>query len=437
MKSCADLDIDRRAEWLRLSDAIEKNPDVLVIGGGVIGVCAAYALSTRQKRVVVIDAGSIGAGSSYGNAGLIVPSHSLPLAVPGVIGKGLRWMLDKESPFYIRPRADSALFSWLLKFRAAATEERFRQSLPVLGNLLRASRELYDDWTKLPGMECAFEDKGLLYLYRTAKGLDEGRHEADLVAEVGLSPRFMDQAEVQQLIPRVRSGIAGGIRYSEDAHLDPQAFVLGMARQAEGNGAAFFDHTEAIGFKTAGREITTVKTTKGDIYPDQVVLATGAWTPAVARELELKIPIQAAKGYSLTFRRPDWSPPMPLNLSEAKVAVTPMGSHLRLAGTLELAGMDLSINARRVDAIRRGAGTFLEGMDNLELLEIWRGLRPCTPDGLPILGTSSAWDNLIVAAGHAMIGMSLGPVTGEVVAQLASGEVPDFNLDPLAQERFA
>ena len=122
MKSCADLDIDRRAEWLRLSDAIEKNPDVLVIGGGVIGVCAAYALSTRQKRVVVIDAGSIGAGSSYGNAGLIVPSHSLPLAVPGVIGKGLRWMLDKESPFYIRPRADSALFSWLLKFRAAATE---------------------------------------------------------------------------------------------------------------------------------------------------------------------------------------------------------------------------------------------------------------------------------------------------------------------------
>jgi D-amino-acid dehydrogenase len=230
--------------------------------------------------------------------------------------------------------------------------------------------------------------------------------------------------------------MAGGVNYPEDAHLDPHSFVLGLARQAERNGAAFFDGTEAIGFETAGRKITAVRTTRGDIHPNQVVLATGSWTPAVARDLNLKIPIQAAKGYSLTFLRPDPCPPIPVILSEAKLAVTPMGPHLRFAGTLEMAGMDLSINSRRVGALRRRPARYFEGMDDLKLVEIWRGLRPCTPDGLPILGAGGAWENLILAAGHAMIGMSLGPITGEIVAQLACGETPDFDLDPLAQERF-
>ena len=436
MRGYADLQLDERRDERRLSDALNEEPDVLVIGAGVIGVSAAYALAARGRRVAVIDAGPIGAGSSYGNAGLIVPSHSMPLSVPGIIGQGLRWMLDPESPFYIRVRLDRALFSWLLKFRAAATEERARRAIPILGELLRASRALYDDWTASAEMDCAFEDKGVLYLYRTSKALNEGRHEMELMAETGPQPRFLDEAEIRDLVPQVRPGMAGGVKFSEDAHLDPNAFVLGLARAAGRNGAAFFDGTEAIGFETAGRKITAVRTTRGDIHPNHVVLATGAWTPAVARDLDLKIPIQAAKGYSLTFRRPDPCPAIPVILQEAKVAVTPMGPHLRFAGTLELAGMDLSINSRRVDAMRRGPARYLEGMEDLELVEIWRGLRPCTPDGLPILGSGGNWENLIVAAGHAMIGMSLGPITGEIVAQLACGETPEIDLGPLAQERF-
>ena len=212
--------------------------------------------------------------------------------------------------------------------------------------------------------------------------------------------------------------------------------MLGLARQAERNGAVFFDNAEAIGFETSGRKITAVRTTRGDIHPNQVVLATGAWTPAVARDLDLRIPIEAAKGYSLTFRRPDPCPALPVILQEAKVAVTPMGPFLRFAGTLELAGMDFSINQRRVGAIRRAPPGYFEGMDDLELVEIWRGLRPCTPDGLPILGAGGKWENLILAAGHAMVGMSLGPVTGEIVAQLACGDTPNFDLELLAPERF-
>ena len=436
MKGHADLSLDQRRGERPLSDALKDEPDVLVIGAGVVGVSAAYALAVRGRRVAVIDAGQIGAGSSYGNAGLIVPSHSLPFAVPGMIGQGLRWMFDPESPFYIRPRLDRALLSWLLRFRAAATDKRARRAVPVLGGLLRASREIYDEWASLAGTECAFETKGVLYLYRTAKGLAEGRHEIEMMAKAGLHPRILDETEIRELVPQIRPGMAGGIKFLEDAHLEPHSFVLGLARQAERNGAVFFDNAEAIGFETSGRKITAVRTTRGDIHPNQVVLATGAWTPAVARDLDLRIPIEAAKGYSLTFRRPDPCPALPVILQEAKVAVTPMGPFLRFAGTLELAGMDFSINQRRVGAIRRAPPGYFEGMDDLELVEIWRGLRPCTPDGLPILGAGGKWENLILAAGHAMVGMSLGPVTGEIVAQLACGDTPDFDLELLAPERF-
>jgi D-amino-acid dehydrogenase len=191
-----------------------------------------------------------------------------------------------------------------------------------------------------------------------------------------------------------------------------------------------------LGFETAGRRIAAVRTTRGDFRPGQVVLAAGAWSPAVARDLSLKLPIQAAKGYSLTFRRPDSAPSLPLVLSEARVAVTPMGPLLRFAGTLELAGMDLSFNRRRVDAIRQGPHRYLAGLEDLELVERWRGLRPVTPDGLPIVGRAPGCENLIVAAGHAMIGQSLGPITGKLVAQMACGEQPEFDLAPFRVERF-
>ncbi len=408
-----------------------------MIGAGVIGVTTAYALARRGREVVVIDAGPVGGGSSYGNAGLISPSHSLPLASPGVLGQGVRWLLNRDSPFYIRPRLDPALWAWLLRFRAAATEKQARRAIPLLRDLHLASRALYDEWTALEGMDCAYARNGLLFVYRTHAGLDEAREEARLLQDAGLTSEFLDEDGVRAILPRLRPGAAGGVRFDEDAQMNPSDFVTGLARQAESAGASFLDHTEAIGFTTVRGRITAVATTRGEFRPAQVVLAAGAWSPGVARDLRLKLPIQAAKGYSLTFHRPDPFPDVPLMLMEARVAVTPMGPLLRLAGTLEMTGMELSINRRRVAAIQRGASEYLEGMDDLDLLEIWRGLRPCTPDGLPIIGRPPRWENLVLATGHAMIGMALGPITGEIVAGLICGEDPAFDLHLLRYQRFA
>jgi D-amino-acid dehydrogenase len=407
-------------------------PDVLVVGGGVVGTCAAWFLAERGARVTVVDRGEVGSGCSYGNAGLVVPSHSIPLAAPGVMSKALRWMWSPESPFYIRFRWSLELWSWLWKFRAACREEPMKRAIPLLRDLSRASVALYDRL----GIDCACARKGLLLVYRTPEGLHEGQEEARLLAEWDLPSRAMDAEEARRLVPTLRPGVAGAIHFPEDAHLDPIRFVRGLAKAAEAKGVSFRVGVEVTGFEVRDGRIAAVRTSAGELRADEVVLAAGSWSPGVARELGHRLPIQPAKGYSITVRRPPGVPELPLLLMESKVAVTPMGPLLRFAGTLEMAGLDLSINERRVAAIRRGAAEYLEGTESLEHVETWRGLRPCTPDGLPIVGRSSRIGNLILATGHAMIGLSLGPITGQLVAEIACGQTPSIDIHALRAERF-
>jgi D-amino-acid dehydrogenase len=409
--------------------------DVAVIGGGFAGVCSAYSLARRGKTVVLLERGEIASGCSEGNAGLIVPSHSIPMAAPGVIAQGMKWMFNPESPFYIRFRWSAALFSWLWKFRAACSGERMLHSMDVLRDLHRASLGHYDALAK-DGAVAGYARQGLLLLYRSAHGLEEGAAEGKLLERVGIASQLLSPAEVAARVPSAKAGLAGGVYFPGDAHLDPAAFVRGLAARAEAAGVRIQTGTEVLGFATSGRKISAVKTSRGDVVADQVVLATGSWSPSVAQDLGLRIPIQPAKGYSVTVPRPERCPSLPLLLMEAKVAVTPLGDRLRLAGTLELAGLDFSINERRVEAIRRGAREYLDGLDSIGPGQVWRGLRPCTPDGLPIIGRSRTWENLILATGHAMIGVSLGPVTGSLVAQIACGEPPELDVTALSPERF-
>jgi D-amino-acid dehydrogenase len=230
--------------------------------------------------------------------------------------------------------------------------------------------------------------------------------------------------------------VAGGIFYPRDGHIDPARFVIRLAEKARGFGVQVWTKTEAMGFEISGGHITQVHTTRGDFQPKQVVLAAGSWSPEIARALNLRIPIQPAKGYSVTLENPPIKPKLPLLFSEASVVVNPLGDSLRIAGTLELAGMDFSFNSRRVNAIRRSSSAYLPGLDDARVIEVWRGLRPCTPDGLPIIGRAQHCDNLIIAAGHAMLGMSLGPITGKLVSQLAGGEKPQLDDGPFAVNRF-
>lgn len=407
-------------------------PDVLVVGGGVVGVSCAWYLAAAGRSVLVVDSGEVGGGCSHGNAGLIVPSHSIPMAAPGMISKGMRWMFDAESPFYIKFRFDRALFSWLWKFRAACREGRVRAAAPVLRDLHRASGALYDALAE----DCAYAKKGLLLVYRSHEGLEEGEEEARFLEGFGLPSKLLDGVAARAMVPALREGVMGAVHYPEDAHLDPAAFVRNLARGCEAKGVRFLPRTAVTRFEVSGRRISAVRTAAGEYRPEQVVLAAGSWSPDAGRDLRLRIPIQPAKGYSLTLDAPRSAPEVPLLCMEAKVAVTPMGPKLRLGGTLELAGLDLSINERRVAAIRRGAETYLEGLEGLEVRETWRGLRPCTPDGLPILGRPFAYDNLILATGHAMIGMSLGPVTGKIVAELVEGRPAGFDLALLHPDRW-
>jgi D-amino-acid dehydrogenase len=410
--------------------------DVAIVGGGVIGVCSAYYLAQKGLQVLLIEKGELASGCSYGNAGLIVPSYAVPLASPGALGNGLRWLLDSESPFYIKPRLDVDLLNWLIRFGFASRHSQMRRALPVLRDLLRASRAMFDELLQSTPLDFGFEGNGSLQVYLTQEGFKRGIEEARLLERCDIPVKVLNSSEVCNLEPALVSNVEGGIFSAHDAHMDPLLFVQGLAQKAQELGVEISTGTEVLAFEASQGRVTVIKTTGGDILAQKVVLAAGSWSPEVARALNLRIPIQAAKGYSITLEKPATSPQISLLFGEAHVVVNSLRNGLRISGTLELAGMDFSIDLRRVTAIRKAAEKYLPGLDQARVIEIWRGLRPCTPDGLPIISRSDAFDNLFIAAGHAMLGMSLGPITGKLVSQLVNEEKTDFDLASFRISRF-
>jgi D-amino-acid dehydrogenase len=308
-----------------------------------------------------------------------------------------------------------------------------------MGELQKTSMALFKELAATEKIDMGFLQSGIVEAYRDRGQFIKGRRTARFLRKFDLANRILDKDAIDALFAGLRNHFVGGIHYQHDGHLIPERFVRSLADHAAQNGTVFRTGTEVIGMKRTGRRITSVQTTRGDIRADEIVLAAGAWSPQIARDLRLKLMVQPAKGYSITYRRPDRFPHMPLILVEAKVAVTPMDANLRFAGTLELAGWDFSIKSRRVAAIIKSIPGYLPDIEpqRLELLEIWRGPRPCTPDGLPYIGRPRGIDNLIVATGHAMKGISLAPITGKLVAQLAARQRPEIDLAALNIERFA
>lgn len=417
---------------------MSEQTEVLIVGGGAIGVCSAYYLNALGRDVALVDKGDICSGCSYGNGGLVVPSHSMPLSAPGVVSQSLKWMLNPESPFYIKPRLDRDLISWLWHFYRACSEKHVVRATPVIRAMNMASVALFEEMVSLEGMDFGFEKRGTITAYRTERGLAKAVKDAGFLSEMGVETRVLDADEIVALNPGIRTRAIGGIYFLQDAHLVPHRFVRGLGEYVGEKGVRIHRETEVLGFKTARDRVVAVQTTRGDFQADHVILAGGSWSPVIANDLQINLPIQPAKGYSITFKRPDVCPTTPFSLGEAKVGVTPMGDMLRFAGTLELAGLDFSINERRVQAILKAVPEYFPDLhpDHLEMIEIWCGLRPCTPDGVPFLGCAPGVENVVVAAGHAMIGISLGPVTGKLVAELVSDEIPSVDLSLLKVDRF-
>ncbi|MGI9569171.1 MAG: NAD(P)/FAD-dependent oxidoreductase, partial [Desulfobulbia bacterium] len=346
--------------------------------------------------------------------------------------------LNPESPFFIKPRLDFNFLKWLWKFSCHCTENHLRRAIPILMDLQMSSMKLFNELAFTENIDIGLKQKGVVDAYRYPQEFKEGVRSAQLLREFGLENRILGRDEIHDLFPEIRSNIVGAVFYTQDAHLVPELFVGGLAAVSQQNGAVIHTNTEIIGMKKSGRSIKKVLTTRGDFTANEVVLAGGSWSPALARDLKFRLFVEPAKGYSISYKRPAVFPEIPLILVESKVAVTPMDDILRFAGTLELAGQDLTINLRRVRAILKSIPLYLPDVDvqSLDLVEIWRGLRPCTPDGLPYIGRPKSIDNLIVATGHAMKGISLAPVTGKLVAQVANNVRPDINLSALKVDRF-
>ena len=413
--------------------------DVVIIGAGAVGLASAHYLRAQGRSVTVLERGEeVGAGSSLHNAGLAVPSHIVPLASPGLIAQGMKWMLNPESPFYIKPRLDADLFRWFLLFRKHATAAHVQRTAPLLRDLLLASVALYRKFAAMDDMRFEFQEQGLLMLYDTEKGRVAETALAARATALGLEARVLSNDEVNALDPALQSKAQGGVYFPQDTHLTPALFVHALAARLRRDGVSIVTGVRDLSYVVRNGRVAAVRTADAEYEATDVVMASGAWAPALMRPLGVKLLIQAGKGYSVTIPNPPRQLRMPLILNETKVAVTPMGNTLRLAGTLEFAGLDLTVNERRVRAIMRALPRYLADYDlsTVDISGAWAGLRPCTPDGLPYLGRSRAMPNVIVAAGHAMIGMSLAPITGQLVAELVAGATTSLDVRALAVERF-
>jgi D-amino-acid dehydrogenase len=410
--------------------------DVAIVGGGVVGVSCAYFLAERGARVALLERGEICSGASYGNAGWIFPSHSQPLPAPGVVRQGLRWLLDPESPFYVKPRLDLALARWLLGFWRASSAARAHRAFALKRELSLRSLAYYEKLCALPAMDCGLQRAGLLMACAERSTLEQLGREVRTLRELGGEAVELGSDGLRERAPALSPELAGGFYFPVDAHVEPAAFVTGLAEQAGARGAQILPGMELIALERDGPRIARIVATRAELEADEVVLAAGAWLPGLARPLGLRVPIEAAKGYSLTYRRPPGFGDTAVMLTEARIGVSPTRDELRFAGTLELAGLDLGISPRRVEAIRRGALRFFPELPPLDRVETWRGLRPCTPDDLPVIGRTRTIPNLSLAGGHGMSGLAQGPITGALIAQLLCGERPELDLAPFSPDRF-
>ena len=414
--------------------------DVLIIGAGAIGLSTAYHCARKGHRVTVLERnGAQRDGCSFGNAGMIVPSHFVPLAAPGMVKLGLKWMWNPESPFYIKPRMDGELFDWAIKFWRAANAEHVRRSAPLLRDLSFASRALFEEFALQTQDEIDLVTRGLLMLCKTQHGLDDEAKFAAQANALGVPAEVFDAKQTAKLDPGVTMDVAGAVYFPKDAHFTPDKYVAALQRQCELAGVKFEWNVEVEKILFRGQKISTVKTARKEFSADEIILCGGSWSPVIARELGLKIPIQAGKGYSLTLSQPRELPQLCSIFTEARMAVTPMGSALRFGGTMEISGLNESISAVRVQGIIKSVAKYFPKFSpaDFENIQPWRGLRPCSPDGLPYLGRTAKFSNLVLATGHAMMGMSLSPITGKIVAEIVSGENSPFDLRLLSPDRYA
>ena len=412
--------------------------DVVVIGGGVIGLSSAYYLNKIGYNVTVIERGDITDGCSFGNMGYISPSHFIPLASPGIISQGLKWMLSPTSPFYIKPRLSLSLMEWGYQFWKNSNAATVEKNAPHLNNILQLSRKLINDLRIDIGDDFEMQTIGCLMMCKQQKTLDHEFHLADEAEMLGLKVDRLLKDEVQKLEPDVEINVAGAVLFKDDCHFNPGKMMKDLKSYLENNGVQFQLNTTVTGFEKLNSRVAAVITDKGKFNCDEIVLATGSWLPTVAKMLGIKLLLQPGKGYSYTYPFVEKNVKYPAILVDGRCAITPWGNQLRIGGTMELSGINNKVLVKRMEGIYNSAKDFYPGLKiNFPPADkIWNGLRPVTPDGLPYIGKHSLYDNVIIVGGHAMLGISEATGTGKIVSELIQRKTTSINISAFKVERF-
>lgn len=417
--------------------ANQNKGSVIVIGAGIIGLCSAYYLTKEGFKVTLLEQGDLLNNCSSGNAGMIVPSHFVPLAAPGMISKGVKWMFDSKSPFYVKPSLSPALISWGLKFWKHANQKQVDKVAEPLRDLHLLSKQLYDELTQEPELDFGLEKKGILMLYKNKATGEEEIHLAKKAQALGLDVEILSANATQDLEPDTELDVLGSVHYKCDAHLYPNALVKQLVAYLKGKGVEILTNCKVTGFQTSNGRINSIVTSNQTYTGDAVVMTGGAWLPELAQKAGLSIPIMPGKGYSFMVN-PSEKIHHPALLLEARVAVTPMNGAVRFGGTMEIAPINHQINKNRVEGIVNSIPQYYPNHKVAfpEVDKIWYGFRPCSPDGLPYIGYSQKLSNLIVAGGHGMMGVSLAPITGKLVAELLSEQPLSTSIGHYLPERY-
>lgn len=410
---------------------------VLVVGGGVIGLACAHYLVEAGRRVTIIDRDRIGAACSQGNCGLVCPSHVLPLAEPGALRDGVSALFRRRAPLSIKPGFNLELWAWLYQFSRRCNSRDQLASGRAIQPLLAASLDLYQSLIDETGLECEWQRRGLLFVYKTPAAMESYSATNDLLSKhFDAAAQRYDGIAVRELEPALKAGLAGAWFYDHDAHLRPDKLMASWRAHLESRGVTIHENCAVQEIRQENGRAVKLMTDSGELTADAYVVATGALTPKLSRWLGCKIPIQPGKGYSITMPRPAVCPQIPMLLPEERVAVTPMETGYRLGSVMEFVGYDSTIPQHRLDYLKRGAEQYLQEPYCDPVEHTWYGWRPMTYDSQPIIDRSPTMSNLWIAAGHNMLGLSMAPATGRLIAELVTDRPTSVDAGPYSLQRF-
>lgn len=411
--------------------------NIIIIGGGIVGLSAAYFLQKEGHQVTVIDKSDITSGASFVNAGYLTPSHIIPMAAPGMITKGLKMMFNSASPFYMKPRWDVDFFKWAWYFKKSSTKAKVERAIPVIKDVNLLSRDLFEGLKASGDLgDFQLERKGLLMLYKTQATFEHEMEVAQKASFLGLEVRELNKSQLSEIEPNINIDAEGAIHYECDGHTTPTEIMPKMLEYLKTVGVKILTNEEVMDLSLRDGKVNEIKTSRDTYSADEVVLAAGSWSGNLAKQLKINLPLQPGKGYRINVER-TLGISMPAVLMESSMAVTPMKGFTRFAGTMEFSGINDHIRKERVEAIAAGAKKFYPNLEitSEEKSKAQAGMRPVTPDGLPYIGRSSKIKNLTFATGHAMMGWSLGPATGKLVSEIIDNKKTSMDISAFIPER--